>query len=1750
MYDRYNFAYLRALGTRTALLLSGALLLAAVPAAAQPTRRPAAPSGRHTPLLIDLRHGPAGTAPSVAERATVLRDKLALTSADDLRPLRTETDELGYVHERLQPYYRGVKVEHATISLHERAGQIELLTGSYERPSSGAMASPTLTEATARQRAIAAIGARSYKWQNAAEEAALRTQLHDPAATYAPQGELVWVGDFRQPEATRPVVLAWKFNIYAQEPMSRDWVYIDAHSGQMISRDPIIKHAGATGTFATRYVGSRTAATDNFGSGFRLRETVHGKGVTTLNMHTRTAFATADDFVDNDNNWTAAEYDNAAFDNAALDAHLGAQITQDYWTNVHGRDSYDDRGSVLLSYVHFDVGFDNAFWNGSAMIYGDGLNLYKPMTSLDICGHEVGHAVCETTARLVYQDESGALNEGLSDIWGACIEHHFDPTMQNWLIGEDIMLSGPALRSMSDPNSQGQPDTYFGDNWATGPDDHGGVHTNSGVLNFWFYLLSVGGSGNNDFGIPYGVSGITMEKAARITYRAERLYMTPNETYVGARRATMQAAMDLYGLGSPEITSVANAWRAVGVDEDAPTITSFTPTSGTPGTVVTINGTNFGLAYTVSFNGTVATIGHYASSTQITATVPVGATTGKISLTSPTGTAISAANFTVNAAGAVPTITSFSPSVGQIQGGTVTLTGTNFTGATAVKFNGATATFTVVNATTISATVPTSATTGPLTVTTPSGIATAPTTFTVLPHITAFTPTSGVGGTTVVITGTSFTGATSVKFNGTYAASMVVNSATKITATVAVGSNTGPITVRTPNGTATSATSFTVNPTLSFNSFSPTSGPVGTVVTIRGIGFTGTSGVTFGGVPASTFTVASDMELWATVPSGAVTGDIVVTNPLGTATSPAPFGVVVAGGPSITSFSPAAGPAGTAVVITGLNFTGTTAVSFNGTAATFTLVNATTINATVPAGATSGPVGVTTTVSTGLSSTYFIVPPFNDVCSGSVPMLTCGSVVSGTTEGSTDIGDPTDACGGNTPSAAAGGVFYRLTGTGSSITVATCISSFDGLLYVYTGSCGAYVCVGSDDDGCGNKSGGSSVTFASTAGTPYYVFVSGYQALQGTFALSMSCAPGSDLVVSTTAPIASGTYRNITVTPTGVATLTAGVSYTGALTVQTGGVFDDGCQVLTGSGSFVLQTGATMRVCHPQGLATTGATGAVQVTGARSFASAATYVYTGTTAQATGLGLPLTVDQLSVENPTSVSLSRALSIRRQLTLAGVGNLVPNSFVLSLLSNATGTALVVNAGSGVVSGPATVQRYLTPGSATGLGYRHMSAPVINSTVGDLALTNAFTPVVNPAYNSAATPATVTPYPNIFGFDETRGGAAVTDFSRGYFSPDALSSALTSGRGYSVYMRPLTPDFVGTLGNGTITVAGLTHTGAGNVGGQKPGWHLLGNPYPAPIDWDLVTVPAGMDAGISVFQSTGGNNGLYLSRANGLGSLTDGLVAMGQGFFARVTGAGPVDFDFTNDYRVTSYANPSHFRAARDERPQVSLTVRAAGANETATDATTIYFEAGATPGTDAQFDAVKPGRNVGVPTVVSLGTNGAELAINGQSEAALAAGLTVELLVALPTAGRYELAVSDAQSLTSSTITLLDRLTNTRYDATTTPTVTVTTTGAEELRGRFALEFGATGSKATGATTLTVWPNPAQTTVSVALPIGAASVTTVTVLDATGRVVRTQALTPVAGGYAAAREVQLSLAGLPAGVYVVKAGAATARLVVE
>lgn len=520
----------------------------------------------------------SNNAPAFKRGAVLIADaKGKMTTSNDALLKSAEQDNLGFEHVRYQQTYAGIPIEHATYVLHVVNGLVRSQNGKWIKDfPAGLKTAASLNVTAALKKATDAVGAKVYKWELPAEEAFIKREQSNPRATFYPQGELVYFSGEEDVDPSQ-LRLAYKFDIYANLPLSRQYVFVDAISGKILGKRELIHTTNATGTATTAYSGTQTITTDFTGTTYRLRETGRGNGINTYDMRLAgTNYAAAVDFTDADNNWNNV---NANKDQYATDGHWGTEKTYDYYFTKFNRNSVDNAGFALNSYVHTNLvafGYGNninAFWDGSRMTYGDGgtsgATTYTPLTALDVCGHEITHGVTERTSNLVYSKESGAMNEGFSDIFGTAIEFYAKGASGNWLIGENI---GAAFRNMSNPNQFSQPDTYGGTFWVnttsctpTNNNDQCGVHTNSGVLNFWFYLLSQGGSGTNDISNAYTVTGIGIDKAAAIAYRTNTFYLISTSNYANARTAAIQSATDLYGAGSAEVIATTNAWYAVGI---------------------------------------------------------------------------------------------------------------------------------------------------------------------------------------------------------------------------------------------------------------------------------------------------------------------------------------------------------------------------------------------------------------------------------------------------------------------------------------------------------------------------------------------------------------------------------------------------------------------------------------------------------------------------------------------------------------------------------------------------------------------------------------------------------------------------------------------------------------------------------------------------------------------------------------------------------------------------------------------------------------------------------------------------------------------------------------------------------------------------------------------------------------------------------------------------------------------------------
>lgn len=522
------------------------------------------------------------------------------------------TDQFGDKHYKYVQTFMGYDIEFAELVAHSSEGKISSLSGKLLSDNPNVQANLN-SEEQALNAALDFIAADVYKWEVTEEENFIKKFEDNINATYYPKGEL----SFMSPDLDlnpQSLKLCYKFNIYSHEPMGRAEIFVDASSNEIVFRNELIHTANVVGSATTVYSGVRSINTDSISPiQFVLQQTLFGNGINTYDLQRGTNYGAAVDFTDTDNIWNNV---NTALNQYATDAHWGAEMTYDYLFTKFNRNSIDNNGFALNSYIHYSNNFVNAFWNGQVMTYGDGNGTnITPLVALDVAGHEIAHGLTTFSANLIYQRESGALNESFSDIFGVSVEHYARPNNSNWTIGEDMNFT---IRSMSNPNAYNDPDTYGGSFWInqvgcnpTNANDLCGVHINSGVQNYWFYLLVNGGSGTNDLNNAFSVTSIGQTKAEAIAYRNLTVYLGRNSDFSEARFYSIKAASDLYGACSPEMIAVQNAWHAVGVGSSySPGVTAdFTVADSTscsiPFTVSFQNSTNNAFSFSWDFGNNI-----------------------------------------------------------------------------------------------------------------------------------------------------------------------------------------------------------------------------------------------------------------------------------------------------------------------------------------------------------------------------------------------------------------------------------------------------------------------------------------------------------------------------------------------------------------------------------------------------------------------------------------------------------------------------------------------------------------------------------------------------------------------------------------------------------------------------------------------------------------------------------------------------------------------------------------------------------------------------------------------------------------------------------------------------------------------------------------------------------------------------------------------------------------------------------------
>ncbi|MGW0945609.1 M4 family metallopeptidase [Streptomyces sp. NPDC002623] len=506
-------------------------------------------------LTATPRAGAAATPLSPALRASLIKSaqstsgataqRLALGAQEKLVVKDVVQDADGTTHTRYERTYAGLPVLGGDLVVHLKSGRttVSKATDATLAPAS---LTPKLSASSAGGKALAA--AKSAEVTGAAAERAPRL--------------VVWAGPTRS-------VLAWETvveGVQQDGTPSELQVVTDASTGkQLLAAEKV-----HTGTGTGQYSGTVPLGTTLSGSTYQLVDPARANQRTyDLNQGTS---GTGTLFTDDNDVWGDGTPGNRQ--TAGVDVAFGASATWDYYKDVYGRNGIRNDGVAAYSRAHYGSNYVNAFWQDSCfcMTYGDGSGNTHPLTALDVAAHEMSHGVTAATANLTYSGESGGLNEATSDIFAAAVEFHSglaaDPG--DYLVGEkiDINGNGTPLRYMDKPSKDGS----SRDSWSStlGSID---VHYSSGPANHFFYLLSEGSGAKTVNGVAYdsptsdgqAVTGIGIENAAAIWYRALTTYMTSSTNYAGARTATLQAATDLFGAYSPTYLAVADAWAGINV---------------------------------------------------------------------------------------------------------------------------------------------------------------------------------------------------------------------------------------------------------------------------------------------------------------------------------------------------------------------------------------------------------------------------------------------------------------------------------------------------------------------------------------------------------------------------------------------------------------------------------------------------------------------------------------------------------------------------------------------------------------------------------------------------------------------------------------------------------------------------------------------------------------------------------------------------------------------------------------------------------------------------------------------------------------------------------------------------------------------------------------------------------------------------------------------------------------------------------
>ncbi len=501
------------------------------------------------PSVIDIEQSESNKR-NINDGKSYLEQLLQLNKETSAVLVDTYTDSIGGFHEVYKEYYKGIEVDGSKYTLHyNKDGNVYRASGCFWTIESFDTTA-RLSEKEALQSSMKEIGAEKYAWEDARSEQLVKDICKDSKATYYPKGKL-----FVHIKEDAPY-LTYQFNINAVKPNLHYIVFVDANNGMIVNKYSTACEIAAMAD--TNYSGNnktiQTSYENEEYNAYILHDTTRGNGITTRKWDFQ-------HYTSDDNTWSQL----SDYDRNAIDVHWGTERVYDFYLNVFNRNSLNGNGSCITSEVN--VSYPNAtisYIDDTAFIaYGfkDGITS-RPYVSLDVIAHEFTHGVTNFTSQLANSGESGAINEGMSDIMAVYAEHWAKPSKNDseiWKIGEDVY----ELRNLAAPNCN----YYNGPNWGNPYDsfDDGYVHNNSGVFSYWAYLLTHGGSKYDPvLNTTISVEPIELYKVIAICYRTNIYKLSNYSNFASLSEYTYESAIEL-GYGTTIANQILKAWYIVGV---------------------------------------------------------------------------------------------------------------------------------------------------------------------------------------------------------------------------------------------------------------------------------------------------------------------------------------------------------------------------------------------------------------------------------------------------------------------------------------------------------------------------------------------------------------------------------------------------------------------------------------------------------------------------------------------------------------------------------------------------------------------------------------------------------------------------------------------------------------------------------------------------------------------------------------------------------------------------------------------------------------------------------------------------------------------------------------------------------------------------------------------------------------------------------------------------------------------------------